>query len=240
MSNPEGKVPPEIADFKFPDIPGLAEPGPEVVQPKYFEGQAYSTSWWGQPDAYSEDFSAALDHIDNEGKPAPWLVADEKGNYFLTKAGVKELERSGTEKKLGSQIDRSQTAQIARESRIRERPMFKTSYATGGAAKPEPKLSAEERLDAVFSKMEAIDRKKDNKPEPTKEMGLLFADAFASLGFTLERGDVTVRGTSPLGEPLYRLEAVWYKGKFKGKPKKMNRNFEGSRDSILEEIGELK
>lgn len=233
------KVPSGAVDFKFPEIPGLAEPGPEVVQPKYFEGQAYNPSWWGQPDLYSGDFMPALEHVDDEGNLDPWLVADEKGNYFLTKAGVKELERSGTEKKTSSPIDRLAASRAGYKSRIAERPIFSTSHA---ARKPTelPTTSSVDRLETVQRKIAAMGEKEKNRLETEEEVLELFDDAVKSQGFNVIEGTVENTGTSPLGKALYSFDVTISRAGRKGKNEPMHKFYEGSKESILMAIGKLR
>lgn len=230
------KVPPGAVDFKFPEIPGFAEPGPEVVQSKYYVGQAYNPSWWGRPNEFNEQLKIAKSKTDEDGNPKElWL--DDKN--CLTEAGVEELERSGTEKKTSSPIDRLAASKAGYKNRIAERPVFSTSHA---ARKPTEltTTSSVDRLEAVQRKIATMSEKEKNRPETEEEVLELFGDAVKSQGFNVIESTVESTGISPLGKALYSFDMTISRAGRKGKNEPMHKFYEGSKESILMAIGKLR
>lgn len=193
---------------------------------KYAIGDAYK-NWWGREnDPLNDEFGDA--------KEKGWL--DDKN--CLTEAGVEELLRFDVAKKTGSQVDSTGAAKIAQNRRAAERPVFKISHFAGPTAKSEPKLSAEEKLDAVHRKIAAMDAKIE--PETEAQVLDLFDQALMVRGFKVHESNVETTGTSPLGKPLYIFDVTMSRTGRHGKQKPMSRTYEGSKDTILEKIGTLR
>lgn len=85
MSNPEGKVPPEVTNYRFPEEAGMATVADtnETVKPKYQVGQVVKN--WGLPNEFNEPYQEALQ--------AGWIT--EKCE--LTEKGVEHLLSGKTE-----------------------------------------------------------------------------------------------------------------------------------------------
>lgn len=236
MSNPEDGMPAEADKFKFPEIPGLADPKVEAVQPKYYEGQPYHDSWWGRPDEFNEALRLAKSKIDEDGNPKELWLNDEN---CLTEAGVKELERTGKEKS-SSQIDRLAASKAGHDNRIVERPAFPSSHRAARNPVEQPVKSSVDRLEAARRKIAAMGEKEKSEPITEVEVLDLFEQALKAKSFKVLESNVVITGKSPLGKNLYILEVRISRDNRNGNNKPWNESIEGSRENILERIGKLK